>query len=133
MNATIADGLQDRVNEDAINVSEIIHNNNNTLIAATITVREHGNISHSPYVTVRQLGPIVDEHALFSAIGSTEPELLRTSETIDVDPLTDQIKHLKLWKFGYGNHASTDKPILDSVMLGFNSDRCRPIDISISQ
>lgn len=50
------------------------------------------------------------------------------SET-ELDPLPEQIKSFKFWQLGFGEHASTAKPIITSTMLEFIPDQGRPIQI----
>lgn len=69
----------------------------NTLSAVTITVPETDNMPAFHFVTAQYLGPMVVDGVPYSAIESTELQLLSGSKTLDLDPLPDQIKHFKFW------------------------------------
>lgn len=105
-------------------------NSFNTLNAATISLPNSDEImTSSSCSTVPRLGPIVDDGAPYSSIGSTELQLLRGSKTLDLDPLPEVISDFKFWQFGFVAHASFAKPILGSAMLQFKYDQGRPLKI----
>lgn len=115
--------MLDTVNEDAIDLSEIIPNDSNTLNVSTITVPHPDNILASQYVTAQQCGPMVDDGFLYIEISSTELQLLISCKTLDLDQLPEQIKHFIFWLLVFGKLASTTKPILGSATIRFTSNQ----------
>ena len=74
------------------------------------------------------LGPMVDDGAPYSALGSTELRLRGICDT-SLDPIPPAIKNFKFWQFGSGAHSSPAKPILGSKHLFFKSDSGHNISI----
>ena len=74
------------------------------------------------------LGPMVDDGAPYSALGSTELRLLGLSDD-NLDPIPSTIATFKYWQFGSGAHSSPAKPILGSTKLYFRSDSGQKISI----
>ena len=74
-------------------------------------------VSRQPPVA---LGPMVDDGAPYSALGSTELRLLGMTDD-SLDPIPESISSFKFWQFGSGAHSSPAKPILGSKNINFKS------------
>ena len=66
-------------------------------------------------------GPLLDDGAPYSSIGSHELKLmqfyLRTNWNSELDPLSDSISDRSHEQYGSGNHSSDSRPMLGSIII----------------
>lgn len=76
------------------------------------------------------VGPLVDDGAEYSAIGSIELQiLLNIDSDVGLEPPPDTLNGHSHWQYGQGEHRSARRPILGSIVLPLKEDNRRIINI----
>lgn len=95
----------------------------NKMLSAGMVVSQYTN-KGSP----RNLGPMVDDGAPYSALGVVELKMICPNVS-KFDPIPRPISGFRYWQFGSGCHSSPAKRILGSTILNFKSDNDRIVAV----
>lgn len=95
---------------------------------ATLAAKNKNTISVS-----NQTGPLLDDGAPYSGIGSTElkliAELVCPEWNGNLDPIPDSVADRPYWQYGSGEHRSAAKRILGSVLMEARTDQGTNVQI----
>ena len=80
-----------------------------------------GSVKSSTGTVDGIFGPLLDDGAPYSGIGSTELKLISNfvcpEWTGELDPIPDAVADRPYWQYGIGDHSSQSKKIIGSVMF----------------